>query len=136
MRDADSTPANKRPRLEQTDDSEESQAPVSSSLKQLVEKAQRDEEFWFEDGNLILLAKDVAFRVFKGLLAAQSSIFAGMCTASSPDDDETYEGCPVVQLFDSPEDLRHLLRILIPVKNPGPSLYVWRVRGTLECGLD
>ncbi|RDX49516.1 hypothetical protein OH76DRAFT_1382245, partial [Lentinus brumalis] len=37
------------------------------------------------------------------------------------------EGCPVVELPDAPEDLRHLLRVLVPSKTP---LY-WRNKGDL-----
>ena len=73
-----------------------------------------DEEFWLEDGNIILISRSTAFRIYRGLLAEQSSVFADMFTASSSKPDESYEGCPVIHLSESPEDLRHFLRVLLP----------------------
>ena len=72
------------------------------------------EDFWFEDGNVVLVAQDVAFRIYLGLLAAQSTVFADMLSVSRPGADETYEGCPVVRLTDSPHDFAHLLSVLMP----------------------
>ena len=74
---------------------------------------EHDKEFWLDDGSIVLVANNIAFRVFHGLLAAHSTIFADMPTASELE--ESYEDCPVVHLHDSPEDLRHLLCLLIPV---------------------
>ncbi|KAI1792548.1 hypothetical protein LXA43DRAFT_325643 [Ganoderma leucocontextum] len=73
-----------------------------------------DEEFWLEDGNIVLFSGDTAFRIYRGLLAAQSSVFADTFTAASSKADETYQGCPVIHLSESPEDLRHFLRVLLP----------------------
>ncbi|TFK90379.1 hypothetical protein K466DRAFT_596980 [Polyporus arcularius HHB13444] len=89
-------------------------------LVELVEQAARDAEFWFDDGNLVLITTPptVAFRVYRGLLAAQSEVFAGMFAGSSSHDAESYHGCPIVQLSDSPQDLRHLLRVLLPTTKP------------------
>ncbi len=87
---------------------------------ELVEQAARDAEFWFDDGNLVLITTPptVTFRVYRGLLAAQSEVFAGMFAGSSSQDAESYHGCPIVQLSDSPQDLRHLLRVLLPTTKP------------------
>lgn len=41
---------------------------------------QRDTEFWYDDGNIILVARDVEFRVFKGILAEYSPVFKDMCS--------------------------------------------------------
>ncbi|PIL26519.1 hypothetical protein GSI_12277 [Ganoderma sinense ZZ0214-1] len=72
------------------------------------------EEFWLDDGNIVLVARQVGFRVYRGLLVTQSTVFADMCASSSPTADETIDGCPVVHVSDSPEDLAHLLRVLLP----------------------
>ena len=75
----------------------------------------KHEEFWFEDGSIVLVANRTAFRIYRGLLATQSTVFEDMfATVTSPMMDETFEGCPVVRLSDSPYDLTHLLRILLP----------------------
>ena len=37
----------------------------------------KDEEFWFDDGTVILHAGDVEFRVYRGLLESHSTVFRG-----------------------------------------------------------
>ena len=73
----------------------------------------RDTDFWFEDGNVVLVARNTGFKVYKGLLASQSPIFQDLF-ASASHAEETYEGCPVVRLCDTPEGLRYLLPYLLP----------------------
>ena len=73
----------------------------------------RDEEFWFPDGNVILLARGVEFRVYSGLLASHSPVFKDMFSLPQPADLPSAP-CPVVQMTDSPEDLRHILRVFMP----------------------
>ena len=75
---------------------------------------EHDTEFWMEDGNLVLLAGKVAFRVYRGLMAVQSPVFASMFLVADSGASKSVEGCPAVCLSDSPEDLRHLLRALLP----------------------
>ena len=72
----------------------------------------RDEEFWYEDGNIILTARDVEFRVFKGILADHSPVFRDMFSLPQPPSADT--SVPTVKLEDSPEDLRHVLRAVMP----------------------
>lgn len=74
----------------------------------------RCQEFWLDDGNIILIAQDTAFRLYRQLLASQSKVFADMLVASQADTNDTMENCPVVRLSDSPQDLTHLLRALLP----------------------
>ena len=38
----------------------------------------RDNDFWMEDGNVILVAQGVGFRLYKNLLADRSLVFADM----------------------------------------------------------
>ena len=74
-----------------------------------------DGEYWLEDGNIVLVACDTAFRVYRGLLAAQSSVLAELFNSiPSSTGQNIYEGCPMVPLSDSPEELRHFLRVLFP----------------------
>ena len=73
----------------------------------------RDEEFWFEDGSVALVARDVEFRVYKGALASRSPVFKDMFSLPQPQDVSS-SSVPVVQLADSPEDIRHFLRICLP----------------------
>lgn len=86
----------------------------------------RDDEFWFEDGNIVLIARDIEFRVYKGILAKHSSVFQDMFSlpppvrvAPEPSQDMAPPAgaCPVVHLSDSPEDLRHVLRVCMSDTN-------------------
>ena len=79
--------------------------------------SKRDDQYWLEDGNLVLLAGQTAFRIDKGLLARQSIVFRDMFVASHPATGLTCDGCPIVRLSDSPEDLRALLQALMPVEH-------------------
>ena len=84
-------------------------------LEAVSAENERDREFWYEDGNVILVAGNVEFRVFKGILADHSPVFKDMFTLPQPDTtpSETV-ACPTVDLSDSPSDLRHILRFIIP----------------------
>ncbi|KAI1787620.1 hypothetical protein LXA43DRAFT_1098154 [Ganoderma leucocontextum] len=74
-------------------------------------------EFWFDDGNIVLAAQGDCFRVYRGLLATQSTVFAGMFPSSSDSVEDALDGYPVIHLTDSPHDLVHLLRVLLPTSS-------------------
>ncbi|KAF8216802.1 hypothetical protein K438DRAFT_1925832 [Mycena galopus ATCC 62051] len=67
---------------------------------------------WFSDGNVVLQAADTQFRVHWGVLAMHSSIFCDMQGLPQPPDQPRIDGCPVVELFDDPVDVEHLLKAL------------------------
>ncbi|KAI1795309.1 hypothetical protein LXA43DRAFT_1178782 [Ganoderma leucocontextum] len=111
MSNASDTRPVKRARLsEQPQDKDSS--PSSSSAVKL--KLRRHAEFWFTDGNIILATRRTGFRIYRGPLASQSTVFSDMFASSTSSADETFDGCPVVQLSDSPHDLAHLLHVLLP----------------------
>ncbi|EMD34252.1 hypothetical protein CERSUDRAFT_97510 [Gelatoporia subvermispora B] len=71
----------------------------------------RVKEFWFDDGNIILIAEDQGFRVYRGLLSRHSQVFRDMFCIPQPNAAETLDGCPIVRLSgDSPADLTRGLR--------------------------
>ncbi|KAI0742393.1 hypothetical protein C8Q80DRAFT_905102 [Daedaleopsis nitida] len=74
-----------------------------------------DSEFWLGDGTITLTAQDVAFKVHKGPLLEMSPVFGDMLSFPQPEDAQVHS-CPIVALPDSPHDLRHLLRALMPNK--------------------
>ncbi|KAL1938152.1 hypothetical protein VTO73DRAFT_11981 [Trametes versicolor] len=82
----------------------------------------RDEEFWYCDGSIILVAGDVEFRIYKGLLADHSPVFKDMFSLPQPPAtaSPTNDPCPVVYLSDSPDDLRHVLRAYMPKGDYSP----------------
>ena len=99
-----------------------------------LEELTRDEEFWFEDGNIVLVAGNIAFKVFKGLLAAQSKVLGDMVAAGDPGAGQMLEGCPVVRLFDdSPLEVRYLLRVLVP---KGDIMYASQSRVLCNSSID
>ncbi|TEB27368.1 hypothetical protein FA13DRAFT_1736503 [Coprinellus micaceus] len=67
---------------------------------------------WFEDGNIILQAGNLQFKVHRGVLAKQSPVFADLFQIPHPPGEPTVEGCPVVELHDEAEDLEHALLAL------------------------
>ncbi|KAM5537271.1 hypothetical protein V8D89_009001 [Ganoderma adspersum] len=76
---------------------------------------EKDKGFWYEDGNVILVAGNVEFRVFKGILADHSPVFKDMFALPQPDIAPSDNAvCPVVDITDSPSDLRHILRLIMP----------------------
>ena len=80
-------------------------------------------DFWFDDGSLILVAKrNIAFRVYRGLLAAQSTFFADKIASASSDPTQMSDGCPVVQVTDTPEEVAHFLAVVLPKSK---QLCVW-----------
>jgi len=78
---------------------------------------------WFEDGNVILEAEATQFRVYRGILAANSTVFKDMFEFAQPEGDGNVDGCPVVQLSDSAEDLQHVLMVL----HDAQSRCVWSI---------
>ena len=79
-----------------------------------LEDLARDNDFWLVDGTVVLIARKVAFKVYMGLLAEQSPVFSDVFSSASSNSSKTLDHAPVVHLSDSPEDLRHLLRALLP----------------------
>lgn len=72
----------------------------------------RDKVVWFEDGNIMVVAQDTGFRIYRGVLAAHSPIFGDMFTMSQPTDAKLLDGCPVVRISDSSHDFRAFLSVL------------------------
>lgn len=72
--------------------------------------------FWFQDGNIVLLAKDanesVAFKVHRGQLERHSEIFCDLFSIPQPGHQVLLEGCCMVELHDDPSDVFCLLSAL------------------------
>lgn len=76
---------------------------------------EQHEDSWLPDGNIALVVNQTtAFRIYRGLIACQPTVFEDMFTASTSNSDELFDACPAVHLSDSPQNLAHLLRILLP----------------------
>ncbi|KAJ3548712.1 hypothetical protein NMY22_g1152 [Coprinellus aureogranulatus] len=68
---------------------------------------------WFDDGSVVLQAESVQFKVHRTLLARHSVIFKDTFGVPHPTDSEpTVDGCPLLHLMDSAEDIKHMLLAL------------------------
>ncbi|KAI0641031.1 hypothetical protein C8Q79DRAFT_920359 [Trametes meyenii] len=114
----------------ETEPGTQATAPVESKPSSL----KRDEELWFEDGNLILVAGDVEFKVYRGPLIAHSPVFSALLSLPQPTDGDKPETCPTIPLHDSPDDIRHVLRVFVP-GNSLRSVCLFRA-GALEPSYD
>ncbi|KAJ7198226.1 hypothetical protein C8J57DRAFT_996996, partial [Mycena rebaudengoi] len=73
---------------------------------------------WYSDGNTVLHAGSVLFKVYKGLLAEKSPVlenrFILMDLISPPslstDISVLIEGCPIMVLDDNPQDLEYFVK--------------------------
>lgn len=72
----------------------------------------RSNEVWLSDGSVILQARRVQFKVHRSNLSKHSPVFAGLFEVPQPDSEPTVEGCAIVELYDSPEDVEHMLLAL------------------------
>lgn len=91
----------------------QSEAIVSSSEQRQTATIRRHEELWFDDGDLIVLASDVEFRVYKEPLVKQSRVLLDTIQreeasgSQNPSDDSSC--VTTIRLSDSPEDLQLFL---------------------------
>ncbi|KAG7442134.1 uncharacterized protein BT62DRAFT_1079649 [Guyanagaster necrorhizus] len=82
---------------------------MSTLLKPTISDA-----FWFEDGNIVLIAANVAFKVHRGQLSRHSEVFEDMFQLPQPPAgaDLMYDGTPFVNLHDSAQDFAYFLGAL------------------------
>ncbi|KAF8639384.1 hypothetical protein AX17_001540 [Amanita inopinata Kibby_2008] len=73
-------------------------------------------DFWFDDGNLILIAGPAAFKVHRGQLERHSEFFNGLLSLPLPQPQSQevtlIDGCIWVELHDRPEDVFYFLKAL------------------------
>ncbi|KAI0365150.1 hypothetical protein BV20DRAFT_1004670 [Pilatotrama ljubarskyi] len=73
----------------------------------------RSTRFWFDDGNVVIVANgSMAFRIHRGVLSRHSSVFRDLFELPQPDGGLVMDGCPVVHISDPPLDLSRLLQAL------------------------
>jgi len=70
-------------------------------------------EYWLDDGNIVLQAENVQFRVHRSVLARHSNIFKDMFGMPQPLQPEgpMVDGFPVVYLSDAADDVKTMLGI-------------------------
>ncbi|PCH44082.1 hypothetical protein WOLCODRAFT_77004 [Wolfiporia cocos MD-104 SS10] len=85
-------------------------ASATQRVTQLGELTRTD--FWFADGNIVLVAQHAAFKVHRGQLERHSEVFRDLFSIPQPEKEDKIDGCPWVELHDSPSDVLHLLSAL------------------------
>lgn len=90
----------------------------STSLAQAI----RHDDMWLSDGSVVLVAENTMFKVHKSQLSRHSVVFRDMFAMPQAAIDtsfnangltkETFDGCDVVYVHDSAQDLESLLRAL------------------------
>lgn len=84
-----------------------------------------DQEAWFWDGNIDIVAGNIRFRVHRSVLSAHSELFHDMLSIPQPENGGAQEQdrCPIVEVTDSADDMRHLLLTLYNRNKYAPLLY-------------
>ncbi|KAL1674552.1 hypothetical protein EV122DRAFT_293335 [Schizophyllum commune] len=77
-------------------------------------------DIWFDDGNIILQAENLQFRVHRSLLARHSPVFKDVFGIPQPESslEVLIEGCPVVHLTDKATDVEFMLTRLFGLASP------------------
>ncbi|KAG5640504.1 hypothetical protein DXG03_008280 [Asterophora parasitica] len=78
-------------------------------------------DFWFLDGNIVIIAGPAAFKVHRGQLERHSDVFNDLFSIPQPHDHDLFEGCMYVELHDNPSDVFYFLSALydgLYFKNP------------------
>ncbi|KAJ7147125.1 hypothetical protein C8R43DRAFT_542173 [Mycena crocata] len=81
---------------------------VIPSTKIIIPEQNRGKP-WFEDGNVILMSRELAFKVYKGMISQHSPMLRDMLDKEPT---EIIEGCPAIQLDDSTTDLSNFLTVI------------------------
>ncbi|KAF8987513.1 hypothetical protein BDQ17DRAFT_1393521 [Cyathus striatus] len=78
------------------------------------EGIERHPEFYFHDGSVVILCLKelVSFRVHQSVLSRLSSFFAGMFDLPQPPNPELIDGCPIIKLEDTLQDIEDTLRAI------------------------
>lgn len=64
---------------------------------------------WFADGNIVLKAGTSLFKVYQGILCRESQLFKDIFSLPQPTAEETYEGCRMLTVHESAEDMELFL---------------------------
>ncbi|KAI0686099.1 hypothetical protein C8T65DRAFT_154058 [Cerioporus squamosus] len=81
----------------------------------------RDDELWFDDGTIIIVAQHTEFRVYRSYLAERFAVFEDMLAfpqPTIPDESEDLP-CPTVHVTDSARDWRNILRVMFHPEEQG-----------------
>ena len=74
----------------------------------------RDDEFWLDDGNIVIVAQQTSFRVHKSVLSRHSNFFKDLFAVPQPSGlpDCSFDNLPVVAVSDTDYDFKALLDVI------------------------
>ncbi|KAI0774668.1 hypothetical protein BD413DRAFT_302275 [Trametes elegans] len=88
----------------------------NSSHSALAEPLLKHPEYWFSDGSLVLRTSTTLFRVHTSQLCRKSQFFRDLFSLPQPSIPESgteyIEGCPVLDLHDSPADVGQMVKVI------------------------
>ncbi|KAF7351131.1 BTB domain-containing protein [Mycena sanguinolenta] len=67
---------------------------------------------WYNDGSVVLQSENTQFRVHWSILSQHSPFFRDLERLPQPPNQPTADGCPIVELSDSAENVEYLLKAL------------------------
>ena len=75
---------------------------------------QRSDEIWFDDGNVVVQAEQMVFKVYKGILCRESTLFEGMLALPIPfgDQSDYFDNCPLIKMSDRAEEIALFLSVM------------------------
>lgn len=85
--------------------------PIAGVLT--VGQRARHPSLWLDDGTLVIATKSMLFKVYRGLLSRHSDFFRDMFNLPQSKSMETFEGVPMIECHDEPEDVAHFLHALV-----------------------
>ena len=89
---------------------------TSSSTGDTARTPVQSQQFWFEDGNIVLEAEATLFRVHRSIMGKHAKVFADMFSlelhSAAPDQPCTPDGCPIISVQDPSDDLELYLKII------------------------
>ena len=103
----DSVQCTTGPPVGQKGDNDETNFQVKETVKVV-----RSSKFWFEDGNVVLQAEYTQFRIHRSVLSMHCPIFRDMFACSLPENGPMVDGCPLIHLSETLEDVKNLVKIL------------------------
>ena len=70
-----------------------------------TDEHRQHQELWFDDGNVVLVAGNTWFKLYRGILARYSSVFRDLFQVADASAGDTIQNCPVVHVTDNPDHL-------------------------------
>ncbi|KAG5350367.1 hypothetical protein C0989_011323 [Termitomyces sp. Mn162] len=80
----------------------------------MTHELQLRSDYWYDDGSVIIIVEETAFRVHKSILSQHSDVFADLFTIPEPAarESESLEGCSVVHLQDDLHDFTQVIKAI------------------------